>query len=137
MGNRSLCFLSKIFPSEHTNIWISFLSFSQGKIKHHSLKYNFYILKNKVIASSKEFLYLHRTMTNKNWIRNKITKIWAQVGKLVYFVPVFRTFESIGEEINLMKNKINSISNDESKYVLLKSIVKQKVQEWSIWSMQI
>lgn len=70
-------------------------------------------------------------------MRNKITKIWTQVGKLIYFVPVFRIFESIGEEINLMKNKINSISNDESKYILLKSILKQKEQGRSIWSMQI
>lgn len=38
--------------------------------------------------------------------------------------------------IKLLGNKINSLSNDEAKQILLKPILQQKGQRWSICNMQ-
>lgn len=53
-------------------------------------------------------------------MRNNKHKKLAQFEKWVHFVPVFGIFGYIEEGINLMGNKMNSVSRDKVKYILLK-----------------
>lgn len=69
-------------------------------------------------------------------MRNTNHKKLAQFEKWVHFVPVFGIFGCIEEEINLMGNKINSVSSDKAMYIVFKPMTQQKRQGWGVWNMQ-